>query len=77
MKIFFRRRTQSLNVKHQFTHLLWSFCLLPKVDMVEIKELYQKNNLTSLADDIRKHYSEDVKNILLALIKGKQSYVKV
>jgi hypothetical protein len=38
--------------------------------MVEIKELYQKANLRSLADDIREHYTDDVKNILLALIKG-------
>lgn len=44
------------------------FCL--KVDMVEIKELYQKTNLRSLADDIREYYTDDVKNILLALIKG-------
>ena len=42
--------------------------------MVEIKELYQKDNLRSLADDIREHYTDDVKNILLALIKGKQGY---
>ena len=38
--------------------------------MVEIKELYQKTNLRSLADDIREYYTDDVKNILLALIKG-------
>lgn len=42
--------------------------------MVEIKELYQKDNLRSLADDIREHYTDDVKNILLALIKGSQNW---
>ena len=42
--------------------------------MVEIKELYLKNNLTSIADDVRKHYTDDVKNILLALIKGRNKY---
>lgn len=42
--------------------------------MVEIKELYQKDNLRSLADDIREYYTDDVKNILLALIKGSQSW---
>ena len=45
--------------------------------MVEIKELYQKDNLRSLADDIREHYTDDVKNILLALIKGTQSNLLV
>lgn len=36
--------------------------------MVEIKVLYEKTYMITLADDIRKHYSKDVKNILLALI---------
>ena len=39
--------------------------------MVEVKELYQKNYMKSLADDIRENYVDDVKNILLALIKGR------
>ena len=38
--------------------------------MVEIKVLYEKTYMVTLADDIRKHYSKDVKNILLALING-------
>ena len=38
--------------------------------MVEIKELYKTTHGVALADDIRKHYKGDTKNILLALIKG-------
>ena len=39
--------------------------------MVEVKELYKTTHEVTLADDIKKHYTEDTKNILLALIKGK------
>ena len=40
--------------------------------MVEIKELYAQTYKKTLADDIKEHYKEeDVRNILLALIKGK------
>ncbi|XP_028396288.1 uncharacterized protein LOC114520254 isoform X2 [Dendronephthya gigantea] len=50
-----------------------AFCRLvverSEVDMVEVKDLYQKSYLKSLADHIREHYTDDVKNILLALIK--------
>lgn len=38
--------------------------------MVETKELYKATHEVTLADDIRKHYTGDAKNILLALIKG-------
>ena len=38
--------------------------------MVEIKELYQKNYEITLADDIKEHYTGDVRKILLALIQG-------
>ena len=38
--------------------------------MVEIKDLYEKTYKTALADDIKKHYTNDVKSLLLALIKG-------
>jgi hypothetical protein len=38
--------------------------------MVEIKDLYKTTHEVTLADDIRKHYTGDTKNILLALIKG-------
>ena len=38
--------------------------------MVEMKELYKETHKVTLADDIRKHYTGDAKNILLALIKG-------
>ena len=65
------------NFKCECSFLSFIFVLSRKVDMVEIKELYQKMNLRSLADDIREHYTDDVKNILLALIKGKQSCVQV
>ena len=41
-----------------------------QIDMVEIKELYKATHEVTLADDIRKHYTGDAKNILLALIKG-------
>ena len=45
--------------------------MLFQIDMVEVKDQYQKHCLTTLADDIREHYSKDVKNILLAVINGK------
>ena len=42
--------------------------------MVEIKELYAQTYKKSLADDIKEHFKEeDVRNILLALIKGTSS----
>ena len=39
--------------------------------MVEIKEVYSKMHQRSLADDVHQYCTEDdVKNILLSLIKG-------
>ena len=38
--------------------------------MVEIKEYYQNTWNRSLSDDIKEHYDEDLKSILLCLIKG-------
>ena len=38
--------------------------------MVEIKELYEKTYKTTLAEDIKKHHTDVVQNVLLALIKG-------
>ena len=43
-----------------------------QVDMVEIKEQYKQTYEKTLADDIKEHFKEeDIKNLLLALIKGK------
>ena len=40
--------------------------------MIEIKEQYEQTHKKTLADDIKEHFKEeDVRNILLALIKGK------
>ena len=42
-----------------------------QVDMVEIKEVYFKTYQRSLADDIHTHCTEeDLRDILLSLIKG-------
>ena len=39
--------------------------------MVEIKVQYEQTYKKTLADDIKEHFNEeDVRNILLALIKG-------
>ena len=45
--------------------------------MVEIKELYAQTYKKTLADDIKEHFKEDVRNILLALINGKSSPAKL
>jgi hypothetical protein len=45
--------------------------------MVEIKDLYKTTHEVTLADDIRKHYTGDTKNILLALIKGSIFRIKI
>ena len=39
--------------------------------MVEVKEEYKKSFNVSLADDMRKNYSDNTLKILLGLIKGK------
>ena len=42
--------------------------------MVEIKELYAQTYKKTLADDIKEHFKdEEIRNILLALIKGMSS----
>ena len=42
--------------------------------MVEIKELYAQIYKKTLADDIKEHFKdEEIRNILLALIKGMSS----
>ena len=39
--------------------------------MIEIKQQYEQTYKKTLADDIKEHFTEeDVRNILLALIKG-------
>lgn len=54
-----------------FTGKLIVHNLLSQIDMVEIKEVYPKMHQLSLADDVHKYCTEDdVKSILLSLIKG-------